>query len=105
MAEIIGSAVCILIASAAFFISIRSFLKKGFLFNNAFIWASKQEREQMDKNPYYRQSAIVFLIIALIFLCIAAEFILKTDWMYLITTALFIAAVVYAIVSSKKIEK
>ena len=105
MAEIIGAAVCVLISSAAVFISIRSFKGKGFLFNNAYIWASKQEREEMDKNPYYRQSAIAFLLIALIFLCIAVEFILKSNWLLSITIILSVTVIVYAIVSSIKIEK
>ena len=104
MAETIGAVVCGLISVVAFFISIRSFQEKGFLFNNAYIWASKQEREKMDKKLHYRQSAIVFLIIALIFLCIAVEFILKANWMYLITIALSVVAIVYAIVSSIRIN-
>ncbi len=105
MVEIIGAVVCALFSIVAFFISIRSFQEKGFLFNNAYIWASEQEREQMNKKPYYRQTAIVFLIVALIFLCFAIELILEAYWMYIITIALSIVAVVYAIVSTMKIEK
>ncbi|MBQ7009494.1 MAG: DUF3784 domain-containing protein, partial [Ruminococcus sp.] len=35
---------------------------------NAYIWASKQERESMNKKTYYRQSAVIFLLLSLIFL-------------------------------------
>ena len=53
MAETIGAVVCGLISVVAFFISIRSFQEKGFLFNNAYIWASKQERENGSFTYWY----------------------------------------------------
>ena len=34
-------------------ISVRSFKNKGFLLNNAYIYASKKERETMDKNAEF----------------------------------------------------
>ena len=37
-------------------ISIIQFRQKGFLLNNAYIYASKEQRKKMDKKPYYRQS-------------------------------------------------
>lgn len=105
MVEIIGAVFCVVIALIALFISVRSFKEKGFLFNNAYIWASKQERKQMDKKPYYRQTAVAFSIITLLFLCMAIEFVLKANWMYIVIMILSIVAVVYAIVSSIRIEK
>ncbi|EFF68226.1 hypothetical protein BUTYVIB_01494 [Eshraghiella crossota DSM 2876] len=30
------------------------------MFNNAYIFASKQERETMNKKPHYKQSGICF---------------------------------------------
>ena len=68
MLEIIVSIVLFTLSALAFFISIRSFKEKGFLFNNAYIYASKKQRETMNKKPYYRQSAIAFLIVGIIFL-------------------------------------
>ena len=35
-------------------ISILQFKEKGFLFNNAYIWADKQEREKLNKKHHYR---------------------------------------------------
>ena len=52
---------------ACLFFSYLQFNEKGFLFNNAYIYASKQEREVMDKKPHYRQSGIVFLMVGIIF--------------------------------------
>ncbi len=68
MTAIITGIVCSILSIGAFIVSFRSFREKGFLFNNAYLYASKEERDMMDKKPYYRQSAIVFLMIGVIFL-------------------------------------
>ena len=59
------------IAGVLLLFSIRSFFERGFLLNNAYLYASKEERATMDKKPHYRQSAIVFLMIGIVFLLIA----------------------------------
>ncbi len=97
--------ILVLLSAFAFFVSIRSFMEKGFLFNNAYIYASKQERETMNKKPHYRQSAIVFLLIALIFLLNGLSILLKTDWIFYIAIVVMIITLIYAIVSSITIEK
>lgn len=104
MKEIIVFCFLFLISALAFIMSFRSFKNKGFLFNNAYIYASKKERESMDKKPHYRQSAIVFLLIGFIFLFNALAVLFSADWMYIIVGALVIATIVYTIVSSVKIE-
>ena len=105
MKEIICASILFLISAFAFFVSIRSFMEKGFLFNNVYIYASKQERETMNKKPHYRQSAIVFLLIALIFLLNGLRMLLKIDWIFYISVAVMIITLIYAIVSSITIEK
>lgn len=95
----------LLLSMACAVISVLQFMEKGFLFNNAYIYATKQEREKMDKSPHYRQSGIVFAFISAIFLCIAIEGILETGWMWWIQGALIVAVLVYAIISSIKIER
>lgn len=85
--------------------SVRSFKEKGFLFNNSFIYASKEERDALDKKPYYRQSAIVFLLISIIFLLNAIATFLHTDWIFYIVLAVIITTLIYAITSSIAIEK
>lgn len=80
-------------------------MEKGFLFNNAYIYASKQEREKMNKKPYYRQSAIVFMLLGLIFLLNAIAVLLELNWLFYIVAAVLIVTLVYAVVSSIINEK
>ena len=105
MKEIIVASILFAISIFLFFMSVRSFMKKGFLFNNAYIYASKEEREKMNKKPHYHQSAIVFLLIGLIFLLNAIAVLLKVNWIFYIVAAVVIVTLIYAIVSSITIEK
>lgn len=100
MGNIIGAVILFLISAFAIFMSVRSFMEKGFLFNNAYIYASKEERENMDKKPHYRQSAVVFLLIGLIFFLNALNLLLKTSWMFYIVIGVILATMAYAIASS-----
>lgn len=102
---IVGAIVLFVISVFAFFVSIRSFMEKGFLINNAFIYASKQERDAMDKRPHYRQSGVIFLLIGLIFLLNGLNLLFETEWIIHAVAAIMIFAVVYAIASSVRIEK
>ncbi len=101
MTELVVAIICAILALVSLIISIRQFQEKGFLFNNAYIWATKEERETMDKKPHYRQSAIAFAIIAAVFFVMALECIFMTLWLWLAVGALAIAVLVYAVVSSK----
>ena len=105
MKEIIVASILFAISIFLFFMSVRSFMGKGFLFNNAYIYASKEEREKMNKKPHYHQSAIVFLLIGLIFLLNAIAVLLKVNWIFYIVAAVVIVTLIYAIVSSITIEK
>lgn len=102
---IVGAIVLFIISIFLFVMGIRSFMEKGFLFNNAYIYASKQERETMNKRPYYRQSGIVFLSLGLIFLLIGYNLLSNTEWIFYIIIAIVIFTLIYAIVSSVLIEK
>lgn len=86
-------------------ISFRSFNNKGFLFNNEYIYATKQERETMDKRPFYRQTAIVFFILCLIFVVSTISVILKNSRINLLQIPLTLGAIIYAIISSERIRK
>ena len=68
MQKILVATILIFISIGSFIICSRSFREKGFLINNAYIYASKPERERMDKKPHYHQTAIVFLLLGIIFL-------------------------------------
>ncbi|MBR3762917.1 MAG: DUF3784 domain-containing protein [Lachnospiraceae bacterium] len=105
MGNIIGAIILGVIAITCFIFSYLQFQEKGFLFNNAYIYASKQERETMDKKPHYKQSGIVFIFIGIIFLINAIDTILQTGWLNFFVIGIAVIAIVYAIVSSLIIEK
>ncbi len=100
--DVTTAMIVLFLSIACAVISVFQFQEKGFLFNNAYIYATKQEREKMDKSPHYRQSGIVFAFLAAIFFCIAAECILKTGWLQWVEGALAVAVLAYAIISSVK---
>ena len=102
---IAGAIICFTVSLFAFILSILSFLQKGFLFNNAYIYAEKEEREKMDKKPHYRQSAIVFLLVGLIFLLNGFNMLFEAEWLFFAVIAVIVTAFIYAIVSSVKIGK
>ena len=105
MKEITTVGILFLIAILAFALGVRSFCGKGFLLNNAYLYAPKQEREMMDKKPYYRQSAVVFLLIGCIFALNGFSILLRMDWISHIAITVGFGAIIYAIVSSVLIEK
>jgi len=105
MENIIGAIVLGIVSIACFFFSYLQFKEKGFLFNNAYIYASKEERKIMDKKPHYKQSGIVFLMIGIIFALNSIDMVLKTEWVSYVVIGIGIIAVIYAIVSSIIIEK
>lgn len=105
MKEIIIASILFAVSVFLFLMSVRSFMEKGFLFNNAYIYASKQEREKMNKKPHYRQSAIVFLLLGIVFLLLALAVLLEAYWISFVGVAVVIITLIYAIVSSIMIEK
>lgn len=104
MLDILGAIALAVIAMACFVISYFQFNEKGFLFNNAWIFASKQEREAMEKKLHYRQSGVVFLLVGIIFLIISVDMIFQTGWLFYGTIMVAVIAIIYAIISSIAIE-
>lgn len=92
-----------LLAIGAFIISILSFREKGFLFNNAYIFASAESRKSMDKKPYYRQSAIMFAAVAITMLLLGIGILLEKILLICIAIVLAIAVLVVVIATDKKI--
>ena len=105
LSEVIINILVLFIALASFVISGFQFAQKGFLFHNTSLYASKKERETMDKKPHYRQSAIVFLLLGVIFLLLAIELFCEIKWLYMIVILVVIALIIYAIASSISIER
>ena len=94
-----------IISVILFIISLLHMYEKGFLMNNAYIYASKEDREKMNKRPYYRQSGIVFMFLGIISLLNAFNAELKTIGLFIAILVIIVITIVYAIVSTKSIEK
>ena len=105
MGSIITAGILAALATVCFVLSWRQFRKKGLLLNNAYLYASKQQREQMDKTPHYRQTAIVLALVGVIFTLNAADAVLRTRWILFAVLGLCLLTAAYAIVSSVRIEK
>ena len=104
MEEIIVAIILGAIALGCYIIGCLQFLGKGFLLNNAFIYASEEEREKMDKKPYYLQSGIVFCVLGTVFLLNAIYAVMHKSELFICVIALIVLAIIYAIVSSVIIE-
>ena len=96
----------ILFAIAGIFmlLSIRHFCERWYLLNNAYLYASKEQREAMNKSPYYRQSAIVFCVLCIVFVVIGLSVVLQNTMVMLLEIPLFTAVVIYAVISTIKIN-
>lgn len=105
-AELILTIILFVIAFAMFLLSYLQFKEKMVLINNAWLYASKKERETMNKTPHYKQSGVVFMLIGLNFLIDAIGCIMHNKNMMLYTVLIIsVIAIIYAIVSSIRIEK
>lgn len=93
------------LAAACLAFSVCHFRQQGYLFNNAWIYASGEERKTMDKAPHYRQSAIVLLLVAALFVLLGFSVLTQKEWLLWAEGALTAVSLVYAVVSSVKIEK
>ena len=105
MENIIVTVVLGLVALGCFVISFFQFKQKGFLFNNAYIYASEKERETMDKKPHYIQTGVIFGFIGLIFTVNAINVVLKKNFLLFVVIGIAVMAIIYAIVSSVLIER
>lgn len=103
--ELIIAIIAFVFTGTSALISFRQLAEKGFLFNNAYIYATKEERARMDKKPYYRQSAIVFCLVSAVFLVMGVSIILQNGKVQLLEIPLIIGALTYAIISSTTIER
>ena len=105
LTELIIAIMSFAIAGILILLSIRSFLERGSLLNNAYIYATEKERKTMDKKPYYRQSAIVFSLLGAVFIVIGVSVILQNYMIELLEIPLILCIIIYAIVSFVKIRK
>ena len=84
---------------------IMHFREKGVLLNNVYLFASREQREIMNKKPYYRQTAIIFCILSAVFIVVGLSLVFRNDSILMIEIPLILSAMIYAIVSSVRINK
>ncbi len=105
-ADLILTIILFVITFAMFLLSYLQLKEKMVLLNNAWFYASKKERETMNKTPYYKQSGVVFALIGVNFLIDAIGCMIHNkDLMLYGVLVISVIAVIYAIVSSIQIEK
>lgn len=104
-AELFAVILVFIIAGIMAILSFRSFKERGFLLNNAYIYATEEERKTMDKKPHYRQSAIVFCLISIVFIIIGLSIVSHNYRLELLEIPLVAGTIIYAVVSSVKINK
>lgn len=97
--------ICFALSILFLVMSIFHFKEKGLCFNNAYLYASKEEREKMDKSPYYRQSAITFLILFFVFAAMGAYSFSYEKIFLILEVIMIVVALLYAIISSILINK
>lgn len=101
----VGAIILGIISICSFIVSVMQFKERGFLFNNAYIYASKEERKKMNKTLHYRQSGVVFALIGLIFAVNAFEVLFELYKLFYLVIALAVITLAYAVVSSVMISK
>ncbi len=102
--EIIVAIIVFILSGILLFLGIRQFMEKGFLLNNAWLYATKEQRKTMNKKPYYRQSAIVFCILSAVFIVVGLSLVLQNDRFLLFEIPLISGVIIYVIVSSIQIN-
>ncbi len=104
-AETVIAIVMFTIAGILILLGILSFFQRGFILNNAYIYASKEDRKTMNKKPYYRQTAIVFCLLSIVFIIIGISVILRNYMIDYLQIPVIICVIIYVAVSSIKIGK
>ncbi len=99
---------CVLVGTAvvSFIFSALSFLEKDdTILDHAYIKATKEEREGMDKKAYHRQAGVIFLLIGMMTLCNILRSLTHIAWFTCLAIGITIGGVVYTIVSHYTIKR
>ncbi len=95
--------ICLILAAVFYTAAYFQFREKGILLNNAYLYASAEERSSMDKKPHYRQSGIVFSFIGTIFVLNIIQMVTGSGLVFYFVIAITVITLLYAIVSSVRI--
>jgi len=105
MGEKITGIFVLIMAAIALVLSIFHFVEKGPLLNNAYLYSSQRDRAKMNKKPYYRQSAISFLLVSLAMASLGLHVLTQVYALFILAIVAMIVAVIYAVVSGAMIDR
>ena len=96
----INVAICALVSLVLFILSFMQFRERGPILNNSMLVSEKRERSRDNLKRWYRQSAIVFLILAFVFLFMGLWVLTDLAIFAWLMGAAILAVLVYAFTSS-----
>lgn len=96
----INVAICALVSLILFILSFMQFRERGPILNNSMLVSEKRERSKDNFKRWYRQSAIVFLILAFVFLFMGLWVLTDLAVFAWLMGAAILAVLVYAFTSS-----
>lgn len=96
----INVAICALVSLVLFILSFMQFRERGPILNNSMLVSEKRERSKDNLKRWYRQSAIVFLILAFVFLFMGLWVLTDLAIFSWLMGAAILAVLVYAFTSS-----
>ena len=85
--------------------AIFQFLQKGVPFTNEYNFESKDIRNRVDKKPFFLQGGVFLLYLALMFIGVLIQEINYLDWLDVLFKISLPIFIIYAIISSIKLEK
>ena len=105
MERTIELVLCAIFAPAALILGILQLCERGVPLNNAYLFASKEERLKMNKSPHFRQSGIVLVLCGGALTLIALSIVFSVSLLFYLAFGCLGAALIYAIVSEIVIQK
>lgn len=102
ISQIVISCVMGLFSVGSFVIAFFQNKETGPVFTNTFLYATRKERETMDKKPEYRLARNVFIMFGAVFFLVTLYALLSLRWLIYPVIALIVVIIVYAIVYSVK---
>lgn len=97
MIEKLLIAILFIISLICWYFSWRQFRQKGAPFHNAYLYASEEERKNINKVPLFKKAAVIFLIIGWIFFIDALALLLKINDLYYVVGILMILLIIIGI--------
>ena len=95
----------IVMAVVSLIFSVLGFMGKDIILDDAYIKASKEEREKMDKKAYRLQGSIIFLFLFAITLCNILRAVLHIASFTYAAWVIAAAGIAYAFISHYKLKK